>query len=112
MDAQDRRILELEAEVLALTNVAGEVCRRLATISPRHDAAVRGGLDGASRTLSQAHEYALGADARHTFEYAVNCVDIHRRLALAPRKSVKSGARTDGGRAARRTADRRGRAFI
>ena len=86
MDAREQRILELEAEVLALNNSVGEVCRRLAAIGPRHDAAVRGGLDGASRTLSQAHEYATGADSRHMFEYAVSCVDIHRHVALAPRE--------------------------
>ena len=42
MNMHDRRILELEAEVLALTNVVGQVCKRLATIGPRHDAAALG----------------------------------------------------------------------
>ena len=101
MDDHERRIFALEAEVLALTNSLGEVCRRLATISPRHDAAVQGGLDGASRTLSQAHEYALGADARFMFDYAVSCVDTHRLLALAPRAGANSGARTDAVKGAR-----------
>jgi hypothetical protein len=90
MDAQDQRILELEAEVLALTNSLGEVCRRLAAFSPRHHAAVHNGLDSASRTLSLAHGYALGADARHMFAYAVSCVDIHRQMALAPMEDAKA----------------------
>ena len=101
MDAQHQRILELEAEVLALTNSLGEVCRRLAAISPRHDAAVRGGLDWASRTLSLAHGYATGADARHMFDYAVTSVDIHRRMALAPMEGSKSGGRAGAVKGAR-----------
>jgi hypothetical protein len=100
MDVQDRRILELEAEVLALTNVVGEVCKHLATISTRHDVAVRGGLDGASHTLSLAQGYARITGPSPMFDYALTSVDLHRQMLLAPREGGKSGARAGAGKCA------------
>ncbi len=85
MDDHERRIFALEAEMLALMGIVGEVFRRLAEISPQHQAAVRDGLDGASRTLSQAHEYALRADMRFMFDYALKSVEWLTLSALAPR---------------------------
>ena len=93
MDEREQRIFALEAEVLALTDSLAEVCRRLAAISPRHDAAVRGGLDGAFCNMWQAHDNALGADVRHMFHYAMKCVDWHRLLALAPREGGRATGR-------------------
>ena len=103
MDEREQRIFALEAEVLALTNSLAEVCRRLAAISPRHDAAVRGGLDGAFCNMWQAHDNAPGADVRHMFDYAMKCVDWHRLLALAPREGAAGRCGEDGCRTAPET---------
>jgi hypothetical protein len=98
---------QLEAEVLALTNVVGEVCKRLATISPRHDAAVRGGLDSASRTLSVAQEYARASGPGHTFDYALTCVDIYSEMVLAPTQGGRRTGRCSEGPTAATSAPRR-----
>ena len=101
MNEREQKIRALEAEMLMMMGIVAQVFRHLAEISPQHQAAVRDGFDVVFRTLSQAHEYALGADARFMFDYAVSCVDTHRLLALAPRAGANSGARTDAVKGAR-----------
>ena len=90
MDEREQRIRALEAEMLAMMGIVGEVCRRLAEISPQHEAAVRDGFNDVARTLSYALDNAANADVRNGFDYALKSVEWLTLSALAPREGGKA----------------------
>ena len=92
MDEQEQRIRMLEAEMLAMMGVMGEVFRRLARIDAQHHAAVRDGFDEAIRILSQARNNAANAAMRNGLDYALKSVEWLTLTALAPSEGGKAHA--------------------
>ena len=92
MDEREQRIRALEAEMLAMMGIVGEVCRRLAEISPQHEAAVRDGFNEVARTLSYALDNAASADMQNQLGYALKSIEWLTLSALAPRVGGKAHA--------------------
>jgi len=90
MNEQEQRIRALEAEMLAMMGVLGEVFRRFAEISPQHEAAVRDGLNDATRTLSHALENAADAEMQNGLDYALKSVEWLTLSTLAARAGGKA----------------------
>jgi hypothetical protein len=92
MDEQEQRIHALEAEMLAMMGIVGEVCRRLAAISPQHEAAVRDGFNAAAGILSWARDSTTDAAMQNTCSYALKSVEWLTLSALAPTQGGKAHA--------------------
>ena len=90
MDEREQRLRALEAEMLAMMGVVGEVFRRLAAIGPQHEAAVRDGFNEAVRTLSYALDNAANADVQNQFGYALKSIEWLTLSALALREGGKA----------------------
>ena len=90
MDEQEQRIRALEAEMLAMMGIVGEVCRRLAAIGPQHHAAVRTGFSETVDLLSRARDSTTDAAMQNTFDYALKSIEWLTLSALAPSKGGKA----------------------
>ena len=90
MDEREQRIRALEAEMLAMMGIVSEVSRRLAEVSPQHEAAVRDGFNEVARALSYALDNAANADMQNGFDYALKSVEWLTLSALAPTAGGKA----------------------
>ena len=84
MNEHEQRIQVLEAEMLAVMGVAGEVFRQLAQVDARHEAAVRAGFDQATRILSHAARNPANAAMRNGLSDALKSIEWLTLTALAP----------------------------
>ena len=90
MNEREQRIRALEAEMLAMMGVVGEVFRQFARIDAQHHAAVRDGLNHSIRILSQAQDRATDAAMQNTFGYALKSIEWLTLTALAPSAGGKA----------------------
>ena len=90
MNEREQRIQALEAEMLTMMGIVAEVFRRLAQVSPQHEAAVRDGFDTVFRTLSQARDNTANADMQNQFGYALKSIEWLTLSALAPTAGGKA----------------------
>ena len=90
MNERELRIRALEAEMLAMMGVVGEVFRQLARIDAQHHAAVRDGLNQSIRILSQAQDRTTDAAMQNTFDYALKSIEWLTLTALAPSEGGKA----------------------
>ena len=90
MNEQQLRIEALEAEMLAIMGVVGEVFRQFAQSDARQEAAVRAGFNQAMRILSQARDNPANAQMHNTLGDALKSMEWLTLLALAPTQCGKT----------------------